>query len=50
MIVDYTPDTMPLCMLETLENFGKDMWEFRVRQDGHGTTRAVNRYDGEKRA
>lgn len=48
MIVDYTPETLPAEMEEKLRSFG-DMWHFRKRTDGHGTTRAVNRYDGQKR-
>lgn len=49
MIVDYTPETLPLPMIASLEAFGKDMWAFRRRKDGHGTTRAVNRYRGQVR-
>ncbi|TXT13553.1 hypothetical protein VHUM_00920 [Vanrija humicola] len=49
MIVDYTPETLPAPMVSTLEAFGKDMWAFRQRKDGHGTTRAVNRYRGQVR-
>lgn len=46
MIVDYVD--LPAQMEEKLKSFG-DMWRYRRRTDGNGTTRAVNRYNGEKR-
>lgn len=48
MVVDYTPSTLPKAMRGAMESFG-NMWAWRVRNDGHGTTRAVNTYDGEVR-
>lgn len=44
MIVDYTPETLPDHMRAQLEHFGSEMWWFRIRDDGHPTCRAVNRY------
>jgi hypothetical protein len=49
MVVDYTPSTLPDDMRATLASFGQDMFRLRVREDGQGTTRAVNRYEGETR-
>ncbi|KAL7423131.1 hypothetical protein Q5752_002431 [Cryptotrichosporon argae] len=49
MIVDHTPATLPAHMRAKLESFGHDMWAWRTRTDGHGTTRAKNAYDGEVR-
>jgi hypothetical protein len=49
MIIDYTPATLPDHMRAALEHYGADMWSFRARDDGHETTRAVNRYTGDTR-
>ncbi|BEJ15674.1 hypothetical protein CspHIS471_0502790 [Cutaneotrichosporon sp. HIS471] len=49
MIVDYTPETLPASMKAQLESYGTDMWAWRERHDGAGTTRAVNRYNGQVR-
>lgn len=49
MIIDYTPETLPIYMRNALEEFGEDMWVFRERQDGHPTARSVNRYNGQTR-
>jgi hypothetical protein len=49
MIVDYTAETLPPSMRTALESYGEDLWFFRERTDGHGTTRAVNRYRGDTR-
>lgn len=48
MIVDYTPESLPKDMKARLESYG-DMWDFRLRQDGKPTTRAVNKYKGQVR-
>jgi hypothetical protein len=44
MIVNYTPATLPQWMRDRLDSFGPEMWYFRERKDGHGTTRSVQRY------
>ncbi|WVQ65787.1 uncharacterized protein L199_003965 [Kwoniella botswanensis] len=49
MIIDYTPDTLPQNMRHVLCEYGKEMWTFRKRQDGHPTARAVNRYNRQTR-
>ncbi|OCF72945.1 hypothetical protein I204_06175 [Kwoniella mangroviensis CBS 8886] len=49
MIIDYTPDTLPQNMRHALCEYGKEMWTFRKRKDGHPTARAVNRYNGQTR-
>ncbi|KAK8858588.1 hypothetical protein IAR55_002817 [Kwoniella newhampshirensis] len=49
MIVDYTPETLPSEIQDTLKGYGEDVWFFRRRQDGHPTARAVNRYKGQVR-
>lgn len=49
MIIDYTPATLPDTMCAALDHYGPDMWCFRARDDGHETTRAVNRYTGDTR-
>lgn len=48
MIVDYTPESLPEAMKSRLQSYG-DMWDFRLRQDGEPTTRAVNKYKGQVR-
>lgn len=48
MIVDYTSESMPPAMKAELESYG-DMWDFRLREDGEPTTRAVNKYRGQVR-
>ncbi|EKC97735.1 host-pathogen interaction-related protein [Trichosporon asahii var. asahii CBS 8904] len=48
MIVDYTPESLPEEMKARLQAYG-DMWDFRLRQDGEQTTRAVNKYKGQVR-
>jgi hypothetical protein len=49
MIINYTPATLPGWMRERLESFGPEMWCFKERQDGRGTTRSVQRYENNKR-
>ncbi|KAI9632042.1 Ribokinase-like protein [Dioszegia hungarica] len=49
MMVDYTPSTLPQEAREQLQVYGKSMWVFRERHDGHPTSRSVNRYSKDLR-
>jgi hypothetical protein len=44
MIVNYSPSTFPEWMKDRLKSFGEEMWYFKERQDGRGTTRSVQVY------
>ncbi|WVQ73197.1 hypothetical protein IAR50_002763 [Cryptococcus sp. DSM 104548] len=49
LIIDHTSETLPQTLKDDLRAYGEEMWEFRERKDGNPTTRAVNRYQGDKR-
>lgn len=49
MIVNFTPETLPSWMRDRLESFGQEMWYFKERKDGRGTTRSVQRYHENRR-
>lgn len=44
MIVNYSPSTLPEWMVNRLKSFGEEMWYFKERHDGLGTTRSVQTY------
>jgi hypothetical protein len=44
MVINYSPSTLPSWMKDRLESFGAEMWYFKERQDGLGTTRSVQTY------
>jgi hypothetical protein len=44
MIVNYSPLTLPGWMKDRLNSFGEEMWYFKERLDGLGTTRSVQVY------
>lgn len=49
LMIHHSPETMPMSMKAKLLEYGEDMFDFIVRQDGHGTVRAVNKYKREFR-
>lgn len=58
MIIDFGPlplyhlpwdSTLLSSMGQTPLRYGEEIWVFRERIDGHPTTKATNRYEGEKR-